>query len=55
MTSQHFWEITDRGKNFDFIPPLQKEKLHVFFEWFAPALPPPGQRLSAPRAEAVSG
>jgi hypothetical protein len=57
VTSQHFWEITDRGKNFDFIPPLQKEKLQVFFEWFGPALPPPGQRMSAPRAEAppVSG
>jgi len=41
VTSAQFWEITDRGKNFDYIPPERKEKLLVFFEWFGPTIPPP--------------
>lgn len=52
VTSPQFWEITDRGKNFDYIPPDRKEKLLVFFDWFTPALPPPRLgRASAARAD----
>lgn len=47
VTSAQFWEITDRGKNFDYIPPERKEKLLVFFEWFGPAIPPPRSTLRA--------
>lgn len=52
VTSSQFWEITDRGKNFDYIPPERKEKLLVFFEWFGPTIPPP---RGAQRAAAKTG
>lgn len=32
--SKDFWEISDRGGNFDYLPPERKEKLRVFFGWF---------------------
>ena len=32
--SKDFWEISDRGGNFDYLPPERKEKLRVFFSWF---------------------
>lgn len=34
VDSPEFWEISDRGWNFDYLPPKQKEQLHVFFGWF---------------------
>lgn len=33
VTSKDFWEITDRGRNFEFMPEAQREQLHVFFGW----------------------
>jgi hypothetical protein len=29
-----YWEITDRGFNFDYLPPERKQKLAQFFGWF---------------------
>jgi hypothetical protein len=37
ITSKEFWEITDRGTNFDYLDELRKAKLREFFDWF-PAL-----------------
>jgi hypothetical protein len=31
VESPHFWEIIDRGRNFDYLPPLQRAQLEVFF------------------------
>jgi hypothetical protein len=44
VTSADFWEITDRGTNFDYIPPERKRRLVEFFQWFGDTLAPP--RLS---------
>ena len=30
-----YWEINDRGLNFDYLPREQKRKLEVFFSWFS--------------------
>jgi len=34
VQSKDFWEISDRGGNFDYLPPERKEKLLIFFGWF---------------------
>jgi hypothetical protein len=34
VKTKEFWEITDRGRNFEFMPDEQREKLAVFFSWF---------------------
>jgi hypothetical protein len=56
--SAEYWEIIDRGENFDYLPPERKAKLEQFFGWF-PRLPSsratvvsqvpaaPGEELSA--------
>jgi hypothetical protein len=33
VTSKDFWEIIDRGRNFEYMPPEQREKMNVFFGW----------------------
>jgi hypothetical protein len=33
--SAEYWEITDRGANFDFLPKERKVKLGEFFSWFS--------------------
>ncbi|HEX7481525.1 MAG TPA: DUF2254 family protein [Polyangiales bacterium] len=35
VQSSEYWEITDRGANFDFLPKERKVKLEEFFSWFA--------------------
>lgn len=37
VETKDFWEIIDRGRNFEFMPPSQKAALRRFFEWFTPA------------------
>jgi hypothetical protein len=46
ITSKYFWEISDRGTNFDYIDDARKEKLREFFAQFESLskLPPPRQR-----------
>jgi hypothetical protein len=33
--SAHYWEITDRGSNFSYLPPERRAKLAEFFGWVA--------------------
>jgi len=41
VESREFWEVSDRGANFDYLEPKQKEQLIRFFDWFGDMLPPP--------------
>ena len=34
VTTKDFWEIIDRGRNFEFMPPQQRTQLETFFSWF---------------------
>jgi hypothetical protein len=45
ITSKDFWEVVDRGTNFDYLPDDRKAKLRVFFASFA------SLAASAPAAE----
>ena len=33
VESKEFWEIIDRGRNFEYMPPPQRACLTTFFEW----------------------
>jgi hypothetical protein len=33
VTSKDFWEIIDRGRNFEYMPPGQRARLGEFFGW----------------------
>ena len=35
ITSKDFWEVVDRGTNFDYVSAARKEKLRQFFAQFA--------------------
>jgi hypothetical protein len=47
-TRSQYWEFTDRGVNFSYLPPEQRERVHDFFAWFD-ALSPPEQRVGSAR------
>jgi len=34
ITIAEYWEVSDRGKNFDYLPPERRKYLTVFFQWF---------------------
>ena len=34
LTTAEYWEVSDRGINFDYLPDEQREQLPVFFSWF---------------------
>ncbi len=38
VESAEFWEIIDRGTNFDYLPPERKAKIAEFFSWFGAKL-----------------
>lgn len=40
LENREFWEVNDRGTNFDYLPPEQKNQLETYFGWF-PGLEPP--------------
>jgi hypothetical protein len=45
VEAKDFWEVSDRGTNFDYLPPERKVALGEFFSWFTglgdePARPP---------------
>jgi len=44
VLSPEYWEITDRGSNFEYVPPSRKRTLATFFSWF-PNLPTKGSAL----------
>jgi len=33
VTTKDFWEIIDRGRNFEYMPPAQRACLSTFFGW----------------------
>ena len=33
VRSKDFWEIIDRGRNFEYMPPTQRNKMAIFFSW----------------------
>lgn len=35
VETKEFWEIIDRGRNFEYMPPRQKAKMEQFFELLA--------------------
>ncbi len=39
--SPDYWEVTDRGVNFAYLPPERRRFVLDFFDWFGPGLPPP--------------
>jgi len=41
VTSKDFWEIIDRGRNFEYMPPRQRSKMIEFFGWLNIGTPPP--------------
>lgn len=40
VESPDFWEISDRGINFDYLPPARRNQLGTFFSWFEDLEPP---------------
>ena len=40
VRSARFWEVSDRGENFDYLTPERKQKMMDFFEWFDNMAPP---------------
>ncbi len=44
LESREFWEVNDRGSNFDYLSPEQKAKLGTFFGWFEGLEPPASNR-----------
>jgi predicted membrane protein DUF2254 len=34
VASKDFWEIIDRGRNFEYMPPRQRDQMARFFDWF---------------------
>ncbi len=43
VESKEFWEVSDRGVNFDYLGPERKAQLLRFFDWFGNKLPPTRQ------------
>ena len=41
VVSKDFWEIIDRGRNFEYMPPRQRTKMLEFFGWLKVGEPPP--------------
>jgi hypothetical protein len=39
VENKDFWEIIDRGRNFEYMPPEQRACLATFFEWFDLEIP----------------
>lgn len=50
VVTSDFWEISDRGMNFDYLSPERKEKMVEFFGWFGDVIPPRVHGSKAPPA-----
>jgi hypothetical protein len=44
VTSKDFWEIIDRGRNFEYMPAAQRQCMKTFFSWLRLDRPAPGDR-----------
>ncbi len=55
IQSREFWEISDRGQNFDYLTPERKARMLVFFDWFGDVLPPRPSLLASVPPIAVPG
>ena len=53
VKSAEFWEISDRGVNFDYLTPERKEKLLEFFSWFEELAPIRGSVVDLPDPNAA--
>jgi hypothetical protein len=51
VRSKEFWEISDRGVNFDYLPPERKKMLLEFFSWFGDMIPPRASRIGMRTSE----
>lgn len=45
VQASDFWEISDRGVNFDYLSPDRKAKMVEFFDWFGDLIPPRASML----------
>jgi hypothetical protein len=45
-TRSQYWEFTDRGVNFSYLPPERRERVHDFFAWFD-TISPNAKRVSS--------
>lgn len=54
VASKDFWEVIDRGANFDYMEPARKEHLRRFFEWFPTTVRRPTARTEVVPREAES-
>ncbi len=50
VESKEFWEIIDRGRNFEFMPVKQREQMDRFYD-LLPPLPQPSSTSSSPPSE----
>jgi hypothetical protein len=41
IESKEYWEVIDRGANFDYLEPDRRHKLEEFFAWFGEAMDSP--------------
>ncbi len=55
ITSKHFWEVVDRGTNFDYIDDARKEKLREFFAQFESLSKLPARERTATGPYRVTG
>ena len=37
VTAKDFWEVIDRGLNFDYLDPERRKQLETFYSWFSPS------------------
>jgi len=44
LENREFWEVNDRGTNFDYLAPEQKAQLATFFGWFSGVEPLPANK-----------
>jgi len=52
--SKDFWEVIDRGANFDYMDDERKARLSQFFEWF-PEVAPPAEPIAPPPPQPEDG
>lgn len=54
LDTREFWEVNDRGTNFDYLTPEQKAQLATFFDWFKCLEPVPDATDDDGRRQTIS-